>query len=216
MQAELFVETGTAYGDSSYYVASNFPSMNVHTNEPDTEKFNLSKSILGKFPNVNQSATPSPEFFNELWHTEVNLFNLTTVFWLDAHGDWLDPDGKEQFSWPLPKEVELITQNFKRYYIFIDDFYNPWNKAHKFDIYLKQRLICGPDMVRPYLNGAKMYHLNHQNVTSKQLPQIIGVGLITNMPLLPFADQQIVENQLEISGPLFDDDPRLPNLNTYS
>ena len=99
------------------------------------------------------------------------------------------------FAWPLPAEIDYITKNFKKYAIFIDDFYNPYTPSHKFDEYRTQKfhLICGPDMVRPHLNGAKLYHLNHTEVTSKMQPFVVGIGLVTNMDLLD-DDEPIVEN----------------------
>lgn len=194
-QADIFIETGTAYSDSSYYVASNFPNMPVYTDEPWSERYDISYSVLKNCPNVTLSKTPSPDFLCEVESKEKNLFDKTAVFWLDAHGDWIEPDGTRKFAWPLPAEVDYITKNFKRYAIFIDDFYNPYNSSHKFDEYRipGYHLICGPDMVRPHLNGAKLYHLNHNEVTSKMQPFVVGIGLITNMELLD-DDEPIVEN----------------------
>lgn len=185
-QADIFVETGTAYSDSSYYVALNFPNMPVYTNEPWEERYNISYGVLKNCSNVTLSKTPSPEFFKEIEEKEQNLFEKTAVFWLDAHGDWIEPDGTRRFAWPLPVEVDYITKNFKKYFIFIDDFYNPYNSSHKFDQYNVpgQNLICGPDMIRDSLNGANMYHLNHNEITSKMQPFVVGVGLVTNMELI--------------------------------
>jgi hypothetical protein len=194
-QADIFIETGTAYADSSHYVAFNFPNMPVYTDEPWSERYDLSRDVLKNYPNVFLSKTTSPDFFKEIEELEINLFDKTAVFWLDAHGDWTEPDGTRKFAWPLPQEVDYITKNFKKFAIFIDDFYNPYNNKHKYDEYRipSHHLICGPDMVRPSLNGAKLYHLNHDEVTSKMQPFVVGVGLVTNMELLE-SDEPIVEN----------------------
>lgn len=197
--AEVFVETGTAYSDSSYYVASNFPEMPVYTDEPWEERYNISNDVLKNCPNVVHSKTPSPEFFEEirldLQNKGKNFFDMTAVFWLDAHGDWIEADGTRKFAWPLPEEVEYITKNFKKYYIFIDDFYNPFNRFHKFDEYhdVNYHLTCGPDMIKKNLNGASVYHLNHNEVTSKMQPFVVGIGLVTNQPLIE-TSEPIVQN----------------------
>jgi len=119
-EAEIFIETGTAYADSSHYVAHNF-SYPIYTNEPWDERYNLSYGVLKNFSNVTLSKTPSPEFFKEIEQKEENLFDRTAVFWLDAHGDWIEEDGTHRFSWPLPLEIDYITKNFRKYAIFIDD-----------------------------------------------------------------------------------------------
>lgn len=197
--AEVFIETGTAYSDSSYYVASNFPELSVFTNEPWDERYELSHSVLKNCPNVLLSRTPSPEFLEEvrldLEGKQKNLFDMSAVFWLDAHGDWIENDGTVKFSWPLPEEVDYITKNFKKYYIFIDDFYNPYNRTHKFDEYRNNRvhMICGPEMIKNSLNGAKCYHLNHTDITSKMQPFIVGIGLITNQNLIEHPEPIVEE-----------------------
>jgi len=193
-EAEIFIETGTAYADSSHYVAHNF-SYPIYTNEPWDERYNLSYGVLKNFSNVTLSKTPSPEFFKEIEQKEENLFDRTAVFWLDAHGDWIEEDGTHRFSWPLPLEIDYITKNFRKYAIFIDDFYNPYNTNHKYDEYRipGKKLICGPDMIRSNLNGAKMYHLNHNEITSRMQPFVVGVGFITNMELIEH-EEPIVEN----------------------
>ena len=200
-EADIFVETGTSYADSTHYVAHNFPNIPVYTDEPWEDRYNMCYDILTKFPNVILSKTTSPDFLREIEQKESNFFDMTAVFWLDAHGDWIEPDGTRKFAWPLPEEVDYITKNFKKYAIFIDDFYNPYNVSHKYDVYRlpQTTLICGPDMVRPFLNGAKMYHLNHTEITSKMQPFVVGVGLVTNMDLLD-DDEPIVENTGEGYG----------------
>jgi hypothetical protein len=202
LQADIFVETGTAYSDSSYYVASNFPNMPVYTNEPWDERYNISNSVLKNCSNVFHSRTPSPEFFREIEEREKNLFDMTAVFWLDAHGDWIEADGTRKFSWPLPQEIDYITKNFKKYYIFIDDFQNPYNVHHKFDEYHQPgvSLICGPEMIKDQLNGASLYHLNHNFITSKMQPFVVGIGLVTNQPLLE-DDEPIVKNNFDYVPP---------------
>lgn len=202
LHADLFVETGTAYSDSSYYVAMNFPSMPVYTNEPWEERYQISNTVLRSCPNVVHSRTPSPQFFSEIEARDPHLFDKTAVFWLDAHGDWIEPDGTRMFSWPLPQEIAYITTHFKRYYIFIDDFYNPNNPTHHYDQYHHNNvhMICGASMIRDHLNGATLYHLNHTDVTSKMQPYVVGIGFVTNQPLLDDGEP-VVPDRLDDARP---------------
>jgi hypothetical protein len=54
-------------------------------------------------------------------------------------------------------------------------------------------MICGPEMIKNSLNGAKCYHLNHKDVTSKMQPFIVGIGLITNQNLIEHPEPIVEE-----------------------
>ena len=59
--SDLFIETGTAYAESSYFIADNFPGKKVYTCEIDDYRHSVSYEILKDFDNVDMQKLPSPE-----------------------------------------------------------------------------------------------------------------------------------------------------------
>jgi len=184
-QADAFVETGTCFADTFYHIVSNFKDKTCISCEPDTNRYDLIKGLFNETDTPNATLLPVTSVETIDW-IETNMPDLKekkVVFWLDAHGEWTE-NGERKFSWPLKEEVSYITSNYKNYAIFIDDFFNPFNRNHKYDVYMDS-IICGPEEVVDYLNGARMYHHQFDKVTSRLQPFMVGIGLITDMELLP-------------------------------
>jgi hypothetical protein len=56
----------------------------------------------------------SPGFIKNLIKSKPELLEATCLFWLDAHDS-------HRNSGPIQEEIKTITDNFKSYYIFVDD-----------------------------------------------------------------------------------------------
>jgi hypothetical protein len=181
-RSDIFIETGTSYAESSYFIADNFVNKKVYTCEVDDRRFSISQDLLKEFKNVYLQRMMSPHFLYYVLGKEPNLNNKKCVFWLDAHGEW-EENGETMYAWPLFDEVEFVTINLKNYTIFIDDFQNPYVPQSKFDVCNNGTKICGPSEVMGALNGAKLYVPTYTNVTSEYHEDIIGIGLITDMDL---------------------------------
>lgn len=179
--ADLFVETGTAWGESAYFIADNFPNKKVYTCEVDDHRFSVSQEVLKDFKNVDMQKISSPEFFDYVDETESDFRDKKSVFWLDAHGEW-EENGEQKYFWPLRDEVNSITLNLKNYAIFIDDFKNPYVPQASYDVCRSK--ICGPEEILDLLNNGKLYVPTYTDITSDYHDVIIGVGLITDMELI--------------------------------
>lgn len=117
----IFIETGTAGGDSVRQAASIFEK--CHTIEI------VEGRPRGDFPvNVQLHEGDSAKQLNEItkWYPTQNIF-----FWLDAH--WSEPHEapEDTNECPVLKEIEAITHLKERALIMIDDarlFYGapPW------------------------------------------------------------------------------------------
>ena len=141
----------------------------------------MSYDILKDFKNVDMQKMPSPEILHYVFAKEPDLKDKKTVFWFDAHGEWME-NGQHMYSWPLFDEVNFVTSKLKNYSIFIDDFQNPYVSHAKYDVCGGK--ICGPGEVIGALNGAKLYVPTYTDVTSEYHEDIVGVGLITDMEVI--------------------------------
>ena len=118
-----FIETGTNMGNTLYFVSRNYDiecfSCEVHTNTPQEVLYTTKD-------NIYFSNTGSPEFLKEVVALmklkDSNSLDEVCFFWLDAH-----TRGGETI---YLSEIDYIINNFKKYYIFIDDVdinVNGWN-----------------------------------------------------------------------------------------
>lgn len=181
---DAFIETGTCWADTFYYIADNFRDRICISCEPDDTRYNTTKDLFPEMSHVKHLNITSLEMLEMIDKEMSDLKDKKCVFWLDAHGEWWE-NGQTMFSWPLREEVDYIVKNFKNYAIFIDDFVNPFNPAAKYDVYQQGQKICGPDEVLPVIGNAKLWHLQYSRVTSIIQPFIVGVGLITDTNPLP-------------------------------
>ena len=167
-----FIETGSFFGHTSYFYAKKFPNINCYTCEIDKDHFQIASKSLSKISNIDMYNQDSIEFLRKLIITDI--VNNKSLFWLDAHG--------YGFDWPLKKEVDLITSNFKNYLLFIDDFKVPGleNKFH-YDKYGSQE--CSFEYIKDDIKGEfNIYYPSYNQGTSYFEPPT-GWCLITNQTI---------------------------------
>ena len=158
MRSEIFIETGTYYGHTSEYVARSFKDLHVHSCEPKPEHFIEAKKKLAPFvKQVTLYQTTSLEFLRKLIQQDPTIVEKDTVFWLDAHSFGYD--------WPLPDEINFITKNFTKAYVFIDDFKNPGNPLFQHD--KTANYECAWETIYEYLHKSKNYTLYFPDYTEK-------------------------------------------------
>jgi len=116
------VETGTYRGTTTAWLAGY--GLPVTTIEIDAEGVAFSRHRLKRFANVDlrqgRSIDGLREFAAEAAERDAPIF-----FYLDAHWDEL----------PLRDEIEIITANFPKAAIMIDDFAVPDDPGYHFDDY---------------------------------------------------------------------------------
>lgn len=162
-QAEQFIETGTNVGSTLHYVVKNFSSLKAYSCEPDKDAYEFALSKVKNFPNVNLFNQVSPDMLYELAKSDSSILEKDTVFWLDAHG--------YGYKWPLKDEIDFITHNFKKGYIFIDDFQVPGMNCFKWDEYENQ--ICSFEFIQSSINKNlefSLYYPSYTERTSKHHP----------------------------------------------
>lgn len=114
---ERIVETGTFLANTTVWFASyGLPVMTVEINP---RHFGFSRARLRRHRNAVAHEGNSIDFLRSIIAGPINP-RAPTLFYLDAH--WLD-------HLPLRDEVELITTNFSRSVIVIDDFEVPDDPA---------------------------------------------------------------------------------------
>jgi hypothetical protein len=121
------VETGTNMGDTTEYLAKNYPELEIVTTESVYEFFNFSQKRLKKYLNVS-ILNESSDIVTSIEGKE----NITTLYYLDAHwGEY----------WPLKDEIKNIETGI----ICIGDF-NIKNNLYGYDSY--NGITCDENLIR--------------------------------------------------------------------
>ena len=103
-----FVETGTARGDTAYYMAKKYPELKIWTCEVWQKLFRVVQERMDYCMNVRIFQQPSLYFLK----THSKSFGNFPFFYLDAH----TAESSEQ-----KEELAFINKNFKKAIILIDD-----------------------------------------------------------------------------------------------
>lgn len=173
-KSEYFIETGLWLGYTSYFVAKNFPNINCYSCEINQEFFNIAKNNIGSIDNLKIELNKSPEALYDLnKHYGDLIFNKNVVFWIDAH--W--------YILPLNDEIYYITKNFKKFTIFIDDFFIPYdtsftNDGDGFTLECILPYIQNKDRLKIYMPSYDSKHINCNNINNCSLPPV-GYCIIT-------------------------------------
>lgn len=185
-ESKLFIETGTNVGSTLKFIASKHPDVKCYSCEPDRRTYKRAKSHVKELHNVDLRNELSPDFLYNLVRENSNILNEKVVFWLDSHG--------YGFQWPLREEIEFITSNFKKFYVFIDDFQVPDISEFGFDVYEDQ--ICNMEFINSYIKNKEkldVVYPNYKDVTSSFHP-LRGWVLISNRNLGDLADNYLKVN----------------------
>ena len=102
-QSGTWVETGTYLGDTTKFLANNFPKSKIFSLEPQKSIFKFAKFRLRRKANVEIINGSSEEKFEEILHKLVGPVN----FWLDGHFSGDITYQGESIS-PIIKELNLI------------------------------------------------------------------------------------------------------------
>lgn len=121
----LWIETGTYYGETTYYLSK--IAKKVISIEADERLFNLTSSKFKLFKNVEIFLSKSEEILEKILIKEKDFENI--CIYLDAHlcNDHIkniDTFGSKAKSTPIIKELKIIEKNlrnFKNIKILIDD-----------------------------------------------------------------------------------------------
>ena len=191
---DYFIETGSWEGDTTGFVADNFPAIQCVTCEADVGRYNITKKATERFSNVTAYNITSPDIFKVLPKIDPKMNEKVCAFWLDAHG-W-------GFRWPLLDEINIITQNFSKCYILIDDFKNPYVPEMQYHQYDGQ--FCTLEYIKPYIHNIEsfeVYYPTYREHTSK-CNGLIGWGLLTNIRTgtLPSALKQLVDKKYKFGN----------------
>ena len=114
-----WVETGTYLGDTTKFLAKQFPKSLIYSLEPDKKLFQFTKLRLKRFKNIRLFNASSEEYFDKIVKDQKN----TTNFWLDGHFSGDVTYKGNQIS-PILIELEIIEKYIKQMpsiCVFVDD-----------------------------------------------------------------------------------------------
>jgi hypothetical protein len=118
-QSATWVETGTYLGDTTKFLANNFPNSKIFSLEPQISIFKFAKFRLRRKANVEILNGSSEELFEQI----LNKLDGPVNFWLDGHFSGDITFQGESIS-PIIKELNLIEKYKARMgdlAVFIDD-----------------------------------------------------------------------------------------------
>ena len=118
-QSGTWVETGTYLGDTTKFLANNFPNSKIFSLEPQNSIFKFAKLRLRRKNNVEIINGSSEEMFEQI----LNKLDGPVNFWLDGHFSGDITFQGESIS-PIIKELNLIEKYKARMgdlAVFIDD-----------------------------------------------------------------------------------------------
>lgn len=183
---EYFIETGTNVGSTLAYVAKTYPMIKCLSCEPDSTAFEEARKNTAQCVNVTIYNDASEGFIRTIYGEYNHLFDKDVFFWLDAHG--------YGFKWHLKEELSFITENFKRAYIFIDDFKVPGKECFKFGICQGQ--VCSFEFIKDSLSKKRTYRLyypDYSEKTSLHHP-------LTGWGLIEFGHESPLKIPMELQG----------------
>lgn len=175
-KTKYFIETGLSLGYTSYFVAKNFNTIKCYSCEIDANFYEKANNNIGILDNLKIDLCSSPNALYQLtkYYGDI-IFNEYTLFWIDAHwGNSSNPD-------PLKDEINYITENFKKFTIFIDDFVIPYDSRFTNDNFTIENII-------PHINNKEnikiympCYDSNHPdcNNINNCSQQPVGYCIIT-------------------------------------
>ena len=178
-ESEYFIETGTAYGDTLKFIVDNFKNTKAISCEPDHYRYNIVTDFIQGADIVKIT---SPQIFDYIKEKYPDAHGKKSIFWLDAHGDY-----NGTIFWPLREELEFIKNNYKDYYILIDDFKNPYNSNFKYD--MVGDIPCGLEYIKDLVHDLNVYYPTYNEITTESWHDLIGWVLITNNE---FNDDRII------------------------
>jgi hypothetical protein len=173
-----FVETGTGYADTLYYMGSNY-NIPCISCEVDSIRFDKCTKFTSEKSNIKIYNTDSPSL---IISSNINK-NVKTMFWLDAHGCFTNSNGEVITIDPIRQELSAIFNDFNNPEILIDDFKNPFfpKNIYAYDILGKNELSIQyiKDLIPSDFN---VYVPIYTDYTSKCMPvgsPLVGWCLIT-------------------------------------
>ena len=102
-----FIETGAGWGDTINYMATRYPDIKCVSCETDTIRFNAVKNLLSNKKNSEIYELCSAD----LLKNEYVSNNTNVIFWLDAHGSFLNEKGIKVIVDPVQDELTNMLTN---------------------------------------------------------------------------------------------------------
>jgi len=167
-----FVETGTGYADTLYYMGCNY-NIPCISCEVDSIRFDKCTKFTYEQSNIKIYNMDSPSLISS---NNIDK-NVNTLFWLDAHGCFTNSNGEIITIDPIRQELSAIFNNFNNPEILIDDFKNPFfpKNIYAYDILGQNELSIQyiKDLIP---NDYNVYFPIYTDYTSKCMP--VGSPLV--------------------------------------
>jgi hypothetical protein len=181
-ECTMFIETGSAVGETLSYVARRYPHLTCLSCEPDRRAYRHALRNTAALQNVRLYNQTSQQLIERISTEYAPAIPQRVLCWLDAHG--------RGFAWPLRQEVAFVTNHFSSAYILIDDCRVPARDWFGYDTYDGQE--CSLEYIRDSLNPALdygIYYPTYKERTSQHHPlrgwMLLAYGARRDLSLPP-------------------------------
>jgi hypothetical protein len=159
------VETGCHYGDTTEYLAKQYPDLPVVTCDIDVRLASFTQARCAEYPNAKVLSGDSAVLLPEMTAGISNPLVL-----LDAH--WYEP-------WPLPQELRAVDR-MPRAVVAIDDFFIG-HQRFGFDSYARR---CDAELVSEEIPSADVMFIGNPEASHAfpclQVGRRAGVGYVVH------------------------------------
>jgi hypothetical protein len=178
IKPSAFGETGLFQGDTTRYMAYEYPDLSIHSFEINEEFYNSCKVKLKDYPHVHLHLGSSDKALKEAL-LQRQLGNRP-LFYLDAH--WYD-------YWPLQDEIRLIGEHLKESVMFIDDFEVPQRPEFAFDVGgcrqgANDNRKCNLELIKDCFSKNHRYRVFYPKYDKQdaQTSELVGYSIIVQNP----------------------------------
>ena len=166
-----FIETGGFIGSTTRHVARLHPHLDIYSCEPDPVAFRELEKNTEAYASVQLYNVKSLRFLEHV----VTRAKPPALYFLDAHGPYVDNSNCLVDEWPLLKELSIITSRVSSAVIIADDVCVPDSRDFR---HWNAGFTIGPSELKGALATGRSYQIAYPAYDTDTEGQLPGYSVI--------------------------------------